>query len=113
MSGGRVGPGFRLRRDDESGERPSATKAPAPCLRVESYSHIILGTGPSLAGPRNIWPFWIVNEVAIAGRPSGPAFARIASGIRARRPSLGFTRPAAPTALINSSYPSTARENPP
>src|SRR5205807_2246931 len=44
-----------------------------------------------------------VKEVAIAGRPSGPAFASIASAIRARRASLGFIRPAATSALINSS----------
>ena len=25
--------------------------------------HTMRGAGPSLAGPRNIWPFWIVNEV--------------------------------------------------
>src|SRR4029077_3759927 len=55
----------------------------AATARELGYSQGSLGAGPSLAGPRNISPFWIVNEVPIAGRPSGPALASIASPIPA------------------------------
>src|SRR5258708_15459851 len=93
-----------VRRDDENSETPSFFGISLLCVSVVNlYSHEILGAGPSLAGPRNISPFWIVNEVAISGRPAGPAFASIARAIRARRASLGFIRPAATSALINSS----------
>jgi heme-degrading monooxygenase HmoA len=57
------------------------------------YSHAIRGAFPSFAGPRNNCPFWIVNAVVIAGLPSGPAFASIASASRARPASAARIRP--------------------